>query len=44
MLDKTVLRRGKSEIPWSRIAIEESRRESEERREETDAASDADDD
>jgi len=44
VLDNTVLRRGKSEIPWSRIAIDESSSEREERREETDAASDAVDD
>lgn len=44
VLDNTVLRRGKSVIPWSRIAIEESSSEREERREETDAASDAVDD
>jgi hypothetical protein len=39
--DNTVLRRGKSEIPESRMEIEESRRERELRREVTDAASEA---
>lgn len=42
VLVNTVLRRGKSEMPWSRMAMEESSREREERREETEAASDAD--
>jgi hypothetical protein len=39
--DNTVFRRGKSEIPESRMEIEESRRERELRREVTDAASEA---
>lgn len=34
--DKTVFRRGKSEMPASRIEIEESRSEREDRREATD--------
>jgi hypothetical protein len=37
---RTFLRRGKSEMPASRMDIEESRREREERREVTDALSD----
>lgn len=37
----TVFRRGKSDIPASRMDIEESRRESEDRRDVTDALSDA---
>lgn len=40
VLLKTVFRRGKSEIPESRIEMEESRREREERKEVTDALSD----
>jgi hypothetical protein len=40
VLLKTVFRRGKSEIPESRIEMEESRREREERNEVTDALSD----
>jgi hypothetical protein len=43
LLLKTVFRRGKSAIPESRIEIDESRRESEERREVTDALSDWED-
>jgi hypothetical protein len=39
--DSTVLRRGKSEMPASRMEIEESRREREERSEVTDALSEA---
>jgi len=39
--ERTVFRRGKSEIPESRIEIEESRRESELRNEVTDALSEA---
>jgi hypothetical protein len=39
--DKTVFRRGKSEIPASRMLIEESRRERELRREVTDALREA---
>jgi hypothetical protein len=39
--DKTVFRRGKSEIPESRIEIEESRRVRELRSEVTDALSEA---
>jgi hypothetical protein len=38
---RTVERRGKSLIPLSRIAIEESRREREERRDATEADRDA---
>lgn len=37
MLDRTVLRRGKSDMPASRMAIEESSRVREVRREVTDA-------
>jgi hypothetical protein len=40
VLLKTDFRRGKSEMPASRIEIDESRRESEDRRELTDAPSD----
>jgi hypothetical protein len=38
---RTVDRRGKSLMPLSRIAIEESRREREERRDDTEAAREA---
>ncbi len=41
MDDKTVFKRGKSEIPASRMEIEESRRVREERREVTDALREA---
>lgn len=44
MVVRTVDRRGKSFIPVSRIAIEESRSESDERSEATEAESDAADD
>jgi hypothetical protein len=40
VLLKTDFRRGKSEMPASRIEIDESRRESEDRRELTDAPRD----
>jgi hypothetical protein len=43
VLLRTVFMRGKSEIPESRIEMDESRRDSEERREVTDALSDWED-
>lgn len=41
VLDNTVLRRGKSEMPWSRMLMEESRRERDERSDATEAERDA---
>lgn len=43
MLLRTVFRRGKSEIPESRIEMDESRRESEERSDATEAFNDWED-